>query len=334
MGIDTREAAKARIEDLVQASWALTALSVATERRLLEPLASGVSAARAAQLAGVREDVVAAALDVLCSVGLLTRTGESYVSSPGFADLVQGGGAGMLGADLRSTLSTQQHVVATGREPGRAIGGWPAHDPVAVEAQGIASYELTRGMASNFLPTLPDLPDRLRSADSRMLDVGAGAAGGCIAICEQFSSCRVVGIEPSPSAMAIARRNVERAGLSHRIELRQCGGESLDEVEAYDLVYVAQMFIPDEVIDDVLRAAVRSMRDGAYLITAAVCGPGEGLPASIGRFRACAWGGGVRFADDVIERLKAAGLSFAMAGPTPPGAGELRPILGRRMRRN
>jgi hypothetical protein len=42
----------------------------------------------------------------------------------------------------------------------------------------------------------------------------------------------------------------------------------------------------------------------------------------------------VRFADDVIERLKAAGLSFAVAGPTPPGAGELRPILGRRMRRD
>jgi len=250
-------------------------------------------------------------------------------AGPGFAALIAGDGAVVARSDLRSTLGTVNHAVDAASTPGAAIAGWRADDERLVEAQGLVSQAASAQLARAFA-AMPGVDERLR-AGGAVLDVGAGAAGLGIALAAAYPSVHVVGIEPSQVAVAVGRRRIAEAGVADRVELRAHGGEALIDVDAYDLIYVAQMFMPDAVIDGVLAASVRALRPGGFLVTAAVCGPGDDVRAAIGRLRGEVWGGGARFAEDVVARLRAAGLPGAAVGPRPPGS-QLWPVLGRRAR--
>jgi hypothetical protein len=89
--------------------------------------------------------------------------------------------------------------------------------------------------------------------------------GGVVAIelCRAFPALRVVGLEPAPAPLARARRNVAAAQLADRIELRQQGVQALQDTEAFDLAYVAQVFIPDGVFAAGLARVWRALRPGA-----------------------------------------------------------------------
>jgi precorrin-6B methylase 2 len=276
--------------ELMQGGWALTALALAMEGHAADP----------------------AVRDVVAALGIA---------------LPEGAAAEVLRADLRSTLATHANAVAAARA-GKPIAGWQADDPMQVEAQAIVSEAMSGGLAS-FLGSLPGLVDRLGADNAAVLDVGAGGAGFGIAFARRWPKLRVVGIEPSAVAIEVGRQRIRDAGFADRIEHRQGGGEAVTDVEAFDVAYVAQMFIPEAVLDDVLRAAVRALRPGGYLLTAAVCGPGDTLADAIARLRATVWGGGVRFVDEVVARVRAAGLADAAPGMRPPGA-MLWPVLGRR----
>jgi hypothetical protein len=54
-------------------------------------------------------------------------------------------------------------------------------------------------------------------------------------------------LEPAAAPLAQARANVAAAQLADRIELRQQGVEQLQDSKAFDMAYVAQVFIPDGV---------------------------------------------------------------------------------------
>jgi release factor glutamine methyltransferase len=61
---------------------------------------------------------------------------------------------------------------------------------------------------------------RLRRLDApRVLDVGSGSGAIALAIADEHPGARVVGIDASQAALALARENVERTGLS--VELRR-----------------------------------------------------------------------------------------------------------------
>jgi methylase of polypeptide subunit release factors len=67
------------------------------------------------------------------------------------------------------------------------------------------------------LADLPGLPARLERPGSRFLDVGGGASGISIMMCRRHPALRVVGIDTSPTAAAVAREESAAAGLTGHI---------------------------------------------------------------------------------------------------------------------
>jgi release factor glutamine methyltransferase len=73
-----------------------------------------------------------------------------------------------------------------------------------------------------------------RGAGLRLADVGTGSGAIAVAICVRSPGARVVAIEASAPALAIARENARRAGLEGRIELRR--GDLLEGAGVFDVI--------------------------------------------------------------------------------------------------
>ena len=64
---------------------------------------------------------------------------------------------------------------------------------------------------------LADIGDRARAL--RVLDLGTGSGALALALATELPSAQVVALDVSPAAVAVARGNVETAGLTDRIEV-------------------------------------------------------------------------------------------------------------------
>jgi predicted O-methyltransferase YrrM len=149
-----------------------------------------------------------------------------------------------------------------------------------------------------------------------------------IELCRAFPALRAVGLEPAAAPLAQARRNVAAAGFADRIELRQQGVEDLQDSEAFDLAYVAQVFIPDGVFEVGLARVWRALRPGGWVSMPAISAVGEDLEAALSRLRNRLWGGGVRLPEQVAERARAVGFTGVQVSPFLGGT--FRAILAQR----
>lgn len=76
---------------------------------------------------------------------------------------------------------------------------------------------------------------RLPSADCRILDVGTGSGVIALSLAAKFPEAKVVATDVSDDALALARENAERLGLTSRVEI--IGGDLLASVNhVYDLI--------------------------------------------------------------------------------------------------
>jgi predicted O-methyltransferase YrrM len=175
---------------------------------------------------------------------------------------------------------------------------------------------------------IPELEARLRQPSASFLDVGVGVGVVAIELCRAFPALRVVGLEPAAAPLARARRNVAAAKLADRIELRQQGVEDLQDSEAFDLAYVAQVFIPDGVFEAGLANVWRALRPGGWLSMPAISAAGDDLEAALSRLRNRLWGGGVRLPEQVAEHAQAVGFTGVQVAPALGGT--LRAIVAQR----
>ncbi len=89
---------------------------------------------------------------------------------------------------------------------------------------------------------LPRPPARALEAP-RVLDVGTGSGAIALAIADEHPGARVVAVDRSEDALALARENLARSGLGGRVELRR--GDLLDGLEGpFDLVVSNPPYVP------------------------------------------------------------------------------------------
>jgi hypothetical protein len=82
-----------------------------------------------------------------------------------------------------------------------------------------------------------------------------------------YPTLRVVGLEPADAPRREAIANIEAAGYSDRIEIRDQPVEALTDVEGFDLVYLPQVFLSEDapsistppVLPDSTRPAASSL---------------------------------------------------------------------------
>ena len=75
---------------------------------------------------------------------------------------------------------------------------------------------------------------RRRGSGLRIVDVGTGSGAIAVAISANAAGARVIAIDASDAALALARRNVARAAVAKRVDLRV--GDLLDGEGVFDVI--------------------------------------------------------------------------------------------------
>lgn len=316
------------INDLNLSVWAFSALACALETGLLDVLGESSSLADLSQRSGIPAPLVGGMLDVLVAVGLLRRDGDIYSSVPGLLPLLQAPFRDQLLADVRSTYLQSRAMIDAAKRRTLA-SGWNYTDPELLAAQGIPGGMLFYVLAQRLFSQLDGLQEALQRATASFLDVGTGVGTIAIQMCRIFSTLHAVGLEPQDAPMAEARRNVAAAGLEERIELRAQRIEDLADREAFDLVWLPQIFLPRAVLESGLRRAWAALRPGGWIILIAYSTPGMDLDAAVGRLMNVLWGGDPLYPEQVAELLGTADFASTQIMPVLPG-NVSRLIIGRR----
>jgi ubiquinone/menaquinone biosynthesis C-methylase UbiE len=118
-------------------------------------------------------------------------------------------------------------------------------------------------------------------AGERVLDVGSGPGGLAIALKRLYPGADVVGLDPDPRALAIARREAARASLAIRFD--EGFADALPYADAtFDRVTSSLMFhhLPVAEREGALREARRVLAPGGSLHMLDFAGP---LPRGAGR---------------------------------------------------
>ncbi len=319
-GGQTSGGASARqvINDLNSSVGAFSALACALETGLLEALSESRSLADLSHRSGIPTSLVEGILDVLVAVGLLQRGGDVYSGAPGLLPLLQAPFKDSILADVRSAyLQSRAMIDAAKRRT--LVGGWYHTDPELLAAQGTPGGLLFYMLAQMLFPRLDGLVERLNRPTATFLDVGTGVATIAIQMCRLFPTLHVVGLEPQDAPMAEARRNVTAAKLDDCIELRAERIEDLDDREAFDLVWLPQIFLPREVLERGLRRAWAALRPGGWILLIAYSTPGMDLDAAVCRLLNVLWGGDPLYPEQVAELLAAADFAGTEVFPVLPG---------------
>jgi cyclopropane fatty-acyl-phospholipid synthase-like methyltransferase len=69
---------------------------------------------------------------------------------------------------------------------------------------------------------------------ARILDIGTGVAGLATAFVRVVTDATVVGVDPWPPALELARRNVAAAGLESRVTLAETTIQDFDDPDGFE----------------------------------------------------------------------------------------------------
>jgi SAM-dependent methyltransferase len=300
--------------DLCASVWALSALRVAADCDLIAALATGQSdVAALARTSGLDPEATERILLVLAANDIVARaaSGGFTLTEEGVQLASRGPG---LRADLAVTFGQTRALVEEARR-GALPPGWRHVDPEVIRAQAGLSAEATERSFPTLTSAWPAFSSVFSREGARVIDVGSGGAGGAIALCKQFPSLRVVGLDPHRAAMLEARAAVSAAGLGHRIELRRERVQDLADERAFDAAFVAAKFFDDTTLASGLERIRRALVPGGAALLVAWRDPGEPKRAAASRLREHLWGGGARPASDVVRMLEAAGFVDVRMGP-------------------
>ena len=160
-------------------------------------------------------------------------------------------------------------------------GGWSAADEELVLRQGRGSAVAAGLMADTVFPLMPGVAESFDAGHGRFLDVGVGVAAISIAMCQRFPGMTAVGLDVLPEVVRLARDELAGAEQGEQIEIRQQSITELVDLDAFDLAWVAQPFIPRAALDTGLPRVLGALRPGGALVMPVMAVP-EGRPTSNG----------------------------------------------------
>jgi len=163
-----------------------------------------------------------------------------------------------------------------------AAPGWTYTDPTILEDWGRVSMMVPASVATAH----PDLAH----VDS-FLDVGTGVGLLAIAAASVWPQASIVGVDVWEPSLECARANVAQANLDARITLRNQDVRAIDDVDAFDCVFVPTFFLSETVISECLAPLYRATRPGGWIVLGRLSPPPDPLAEAVGRLRTMRAGG-------------------------------------------
>ena len=168
-------------------------------------------------------------------------------------------------------------------------------------------------------PALEGLSERLARPGAAFLDVGVGVAGLAIAMARLSPELRIVGVDPWslrcgwPARTSTGPGSPTASSCANR-------GETLEDEAAFDLAWVAAVFMPERVLPAVCARAHQALRPGGWLLLGMLNHGQDAQTAALVRLRATLWGGPLWTGVQGEALLRDSGLVDVRTLPGPPGA--------------
>jgi SAM-dependent methyltransferase len=198
--------------------------------------------------------------------------------------------------------------------------GWSPSEPEILQAVGEFSRVHAQTVTGEIVPACEGLAERFSAPGAKSLDVGVGVGCTAIALAHMWPALRVVGIDVWQPSLRLARENVDRAGLADRIELREQGVQVLEDRDAFDYVYFANIFIPEQYARPGLGRALAALRPGGWISIGANSDAAPPPASALFRLRETQWGGPGWSAADAQNLLREIGFVDVHALSPGPGA--------------
>jgi 2-polyprenyl-3-methyl-5-hydroxy-6-metoxy-1,4-benzoquinol methylase len=306
--ISTPQQFSVLIDELSGATWTLAALGMLFDSGLADALAEPRTLEDlAGRCPGLSRERIQRCMAVAAVRGVVTVDGARYQLAPGVLPSLDPGARTALSGDYRSALLQACAYLRGTGDPDQV--GWRHTDPAILQAQGDGSSMFASALRTRLAPQLGDLSERLARPGARFLDVGVGVAALSIARCKEFPALTVVGLDPYEVPLALARANVDRAGLGDRVELRAMTIQELREQAGYDAVWLPTFFLGR--CEDVAEAMARihaALRPGGWVIVPVINDAAGEARIAVWSLVLESWGGPVLRVGEVETLLRQAGL--------------------------
>jgi hypothetical protein len=285
------------VEKLFGSMWAFSALSYAVETGILENLKEPRTISYLNEHTGVPAVMVERVCDVLASLNLMQRQGDTFTLGSGFLPMLS-----FVIAQMRAHSRESRFFMDSARQPAKPLV-WDFSDPEILQSRGSASASFSATVFKGLFPRMGNLIERLQSPSASFLDVGTGVGAIAIAMCRALPNLHVVGLDILATPLVEARRIAGAAGLTDRIVFRQQDVQDMKDNEVFDLAFFPQMFMPEEVVKRGFTNSWLSLRRGGWIMVAAGCIPGMSLQASVSRLRDTLVGGSARIPSQIQSML-------------------------------
>jgi hypothetical protein len=162
---------------------------------------------------------------------------------------------------------TQEALTFYSRFASGAVAGWNETDPELIRWRGRASgrFVVDKVFAACLIERR-EAAAQLAGESAAFLDVGVGAAGIAIRMCEIYPHIRVVGLDISEHALAVARSDIKAVGFEERVEIRAASVAEIEDQSEFDMIWLPQLFIPKPVLVAALPRLRAAARPGAMLV--------------------------------------------------------------------
>ena len=147
---------------------------------------------------------------------------------------------------------------------------WSAFGRDMIEAQGDFNRPwLVGSFATEYLPSIPDIHDRLVSEPgARVADVACGVGWAAIALAQAYPNITVDGFDLDELSIEIASRNATQAGVADRVTFETKDGADSTLRSSYDLATVVESIHDMSQPVAVLSAIKEMLKPGGTLIVA------------------------------------------------------------------
>ncbi len=144
---------------------------------------------------------------------------------------------------------------------------WSAFGPEAVDLQGDFNRPWLLGQLGNdYLPSIPDVHERLQKPGARLLDVACGVGWASIAIARAYPNATVVGIDVDETSIQRANENARQNGLGDRVKFECRDAAGLSTGAPFDAAIIVEAVHDMSNPVGVLDAVRKALAPGASLI--------------------------------------------------------------------
>lgn len=154
--------------------------------------------------------------------GSAEPSGQRFTLSPGVQEVMTDADSLLFLAPLARQLvatARQLPAIAQAARTGGGVG-WSAYGADMRESEADLNRAAYLQLITDWLAALPDITDRLSDdPPARVADVGCGGGWSAIGLAQGFPKVRVDAFEIDPPSVALARRNIDQAGLADRIQV-------------------------------------------------------------------------------------------------------------------